>query len=153
MDYIKGSTVFPIEQAAKLVAQRMDSFWQKKIGCTRREVWVMLCVDGAERSQRQVGELLGLHPNVLVNLLDDMEDKNLLQRVRRESDRREQVIWLTEKGKRAVQTYITDRPEALRNIFSPLTDEQIAQWRRFATTVLNASGLSTYSVDSLDIVL
>jgi DNA-binding MarR family transcriptional regulator len=136
MDYTNDLSLLPFERAFKLITRRADSLLLKTIGCTRREMWILLCIDNSTLSQRQIGEILGLHPNVLVKLLDGMQHRKLVERVRRKSDRREQIIKATEKGTQIQQKYLTERPTALSEIFKPLTDDQIRQWRELSLLIL-----------------
>jgi DNA-binding MarR family transcriptional regulator len=139
MDYVKNSTLLPFEQSYRIITQRADALFDKLLGCNRREISVLLCVDGEVLSQRRIGDMLGLHPNVLVKILDGMEEKKLLQRVRRQADRREQGIQIGEKGKRLLEKYLKERPAVLRQIFRPLSEEQIGQWTELAKTVVRGS--------------
>lgn len=148
MDYVNDFTLLPFERAFKIITQRADALLLKTLGCNRREMWILLCVDDSVLSQRQIGDILGLHPNVLVKLLDGMESRELLSRVRRRSDRREQIIQITKKGNAAMKRYLTERPAALTQIFSPLTDAQIEQWRALSVAILQGSPASTLSDDS-----
>jgi MarR family transcriptional regulator for hemolysin len=136
MDYVKQSTLFPIEVAFKTVARRAAAILLRSVGCNRRETWVLLCVDDTEMSQRQIGDILGMHANVLVKLLDGLEGRGFVRRERRQNDRREQVIKLTDRGQSALHTYLDQRPDALRSVFSPLTDEQIEAWRDMSLLIL-----------------
>ena len=139
MRYLSESTIFPIERAFKIISARSDAILRKTIGCSRREVWVLLCVTEEPCSQRQLGDFLGIHPNGLVKLLDVMEQRELLRRVRRVDDRREQIVEATEEGKRRLKIYIERRPKLLLQVFSPLNETQIEQWRDLATQVLVAA--------------
>ena len=96
---IRNSTVFPFEVAFRIVAHRTDLWLQKHLDCTRRELWVMLCVNESKLRQKQIGEILRIHPNVLVKILDNMEKKDLLHRTKKPADRREHLIENSEKGK------------------------------------------------------
>lgn len=136
MHYIKNSTVLPIEMAYRQVARRCDDLLQRLIQCSRREVWVLLVVDHVELSQKQIGENLGLHPNVLVKILDGMEARGLLKRIRRQEDRREQVVRATAEGKRRLQIYLENRPKSVLEIFRPLSDKEIEQWRALAMKII-----------------
>jgi MarR family transcriptional regulator for hemolysin len=148
MDYVKDLTLLPFERAFKVITQRADALLLKTLGCNRREMWILLCIDDNLLSQRQIGEILGLHPNVLVKLLDGMEQRTLLKRARRQSDRREQVIRITDKGAAAMQSYLTEKPSALLQIFNPLTDDQIEQWRALSLAVLQGVPIPTLDDDS-----
>ena len=136
MDNVNDLTLFPFERAFKVIIHRADALLLKMVGCSRREMWVLLCINDDDLSQRQIGEILGLHPNVLVKMLDDMESRKLITRERRRTDRREQVVQATSKGTAAVQTYLTGYPAALAEMLRPLTAEQIAQWRELSLLIL-----------------
>jgi len=135
MDDAKHFTLFPFETAFKIVTRRADTLLHKALGCTRREMWVLICAESTEMSQREIGEALGLHPNVVVKLLDNLERKRFLRRVRREDDRREQIVQLTLEGKSTVEKYSGDTLVPLRKVFYPLTDEQITQWMEFSLQI------------------
>lgn len=131
-----NAPLLPFEKAYKIISRRADNLLHKAVGCSRREMWVLVCVDTVALSQREVGDALGLHPNVVVKLLDGMQTKGLLQRVRRADDRREQIVEVTPKGKEAIQQYTGQQSMALREVFHPLTDEQIRQWLDFAEQIV-----------------
>ena len=136
MDYVRQSTLFLSERAFKIISQRAEAELTKKVGCTLREMWILLLIDDAELSQRRIGEAIGVHPNVLVKMLDSLERRGFVVRSRRRSDRREQVIEATEKGKAAFKTYVAERSRLLREAFRPLSDKQIEQWETLAALIL-----------------
>ena len=47
------------------------------------------------QSQQQLADLLGIHRNVMVGLVDDLENRGLVERRRHPSDRRAHAIHLT----------------------------------------------------------
>lgn len=136
MDNVQDLTLFPFERAFKVITQRADALLLKMVGCSRREMWVLLCINDNELSQRQIGEILGLHPNVVVKMLDEMESRKLLTRERRRANRREQIVQLTSRGDTAVHTYLTGHTTALSEMFSPLTTEQIETWRELSLLIV-----------------
>jgi DNA-binding MarR family transcriptional regulator len=136
MDYVRQSIEFSLERVFKEITERADLLLPKLVECGRRETWVLLGVEGQQLNQRQIGALLGIHPNVLVKILDGMEEKGFLIRRRRKSDRREQVLHATEKGKAVLQIYTAKRWPILREVFRPLTDKQIQQWEELSALIL-----------------
>lgn len=138
---MQHSTIFPYEMAYQVITQRAEKWLQRSVSCGRREMWVLLCVEDQQFSQKQIGRALFIGPNPVVKLLDKMEKKKLLRRVRRADDRREHIVEATEKGRDALAKYLGERPEALRYIFWPLTDEQVGLWRDMSVEVLK--GIST----------
>lgn len=148
MNHVRDHTLMPFERAFKIITQRADALLLKTLGCNRREMSILLCVDDTPLSQRQIGEILGLHPNVLVKLLDAMEGRELISRVRRRNDRREQIIEPAPKGRNCMKRYLTERPSALSQIFRPLTDTQIEQWRNLSLIIVQAAPSTSMGDDS-----
>jgi DNA-binding MarR family transcriptional regulator len=136
---IRNTTLFPFEKAFRIIAARAETVLRKTFGCGRREMWILLVVNTQGRGQRQIGEVLGLHPNVVVKLLDNMEEAGLVRRVRRAEDRREQVIESTAKGHNALVRYLDTKEEILKQIFAPLTAQQREQWRELAVLILKSA--------------
>lgn len=102
-------------------------------------MWILLCITTNGRSQRDVGAYLGLHPNVVVKLLDGMEEEGLLQRRRNREDRRSQSLEATAKGRSTIEKYMAERVGILRELFAPLTDAQISQWRDLSLLIVKGS--------------
>jgi DNA-binding MarR family transcriptional regulator len=50
-------------------------------------------------SQKDIAEHVGTTPTVLVNVLDSLAERSLIQRVRSEEDRRVQFVQLTQAGR------------------------------------------------------
>jgi DNA-binding MarR family transcriptional regulator len=140
---IRHTTLFPFEKAFRIISTRADSLLKKSFGCGRREMWILLVVNTQGRGQREIGEVLGLHPNVVVKLLDGMEEAGLVRRSRRAEDRREQSIESTAKGHHVLEKYMAEKEELLDQIFSPLSAEQREQWKKMALAILKgvASGV------------
>lgn len=145
---VKHSTIFPFEMAFKVIMQRAEKWLQASVGCGRREMWVLLCVNDHQLSQRQIGEAIRLHPNVIVKILDGMEGKKLLRRARRINDRREHIVEATAKGKAALNKYLEERPEALKEVFAPLTEAQVALWREMSLRILQSTTATLNMGDS-----
>jgi DNA-binding MarR family transcriptional regulator len=137
-----GTVIFPIEKASKIILRRADFVLERLVGVGRREMWVLLCINNQELSQRRCGELLDLHPNVPVKLIDGMEGKKLLKRVRRSSDRREQILTATDRGKTCIEKYLEARPKILLEIFAPLSEEQIYACRDLLLLIIGGAATS-----------
>jgi DNA-binding MarR family transcriptional regulator len=54
------------------------------------------------QTQRAIGQALGLHPNRVVSLVDELEQQDLVHRGRHPSDRRAHALSLTGKGRRVL---------------------------------------------------
>lgn len=51
-------------------------------------------------SQRSIGTILGIPPNRMVALVDDLEERGAVKRARHPTDRRAHALWLTPKGRK-----------------------------------------------------
>jgi DNA-binding MarR family transcriptional regulator len=51
------------------------------------------------RSQQAIGELMGLNPTRMVFLVDELEERGLVERRRNPDDRRSHALYLTEQGR------------------------------------------------------
>ncbi|MFF2075971.1 MarR family winged helix-turn-helix transcriptional regulator [Kitasatospora sp. NPDC058162] len=58
--------------------------------------------DGKARSQRELGEVLGIDKSTLVRIVDDLERRGLLRRERTPNDRRAYGILITAEGERSL---------------------------------------------------
>ncbi|POY02571.1 MarR family transcriptional regulator [Mycobacterium kansasii] len=56
------------------------------------------------QSQRQLSARLGIHRNVMVTVIDDLERRRLVKRLRHPDDRRAFAVTLTDKGRRLLPT-------------------------------------------------
>jgi len=54
---------------------------------------------GDGQTQQQLADTMGIHRNVMVGLLDDLEDRGLVQRRRHPADRRAHALHLTEAAR------------------------------------------------------
>jgi DNA-binding MarR family transcriptional regulator len=54
---------------------------------------------GDGQTQQQLADKMGIHRNVMVGLLDDLEDRGLVQRRRHPADRRAHALHLTEAAR------------------------------------------------------
>jgi DNA-binding MarR family transcriptional regulator len=67
------------------------------------------------RAQQAIGELIGLNPTQMVFLVDELEDRGLVERRRNPADRRSYALYLTPAGRdmlttvRSVQAAHADR--------------------------------------------
>lgn len=67
----------------------------------RNYLAVSYVVEPGGISQQQLGEILGIDPNNMVLLLNDLEEAGLTRRVRDPADRRRHIVEITEHGRAA----------------------------------------------------
>jgi DNA-binding MarR family transcriptional regulator len=66
-------------------------------------VLLVLAEDDGQ-SQRQLSARLGIHRNVMVTIVDNLERKRLVKRLRHPDDRRAFAVTLTDKARRLIPT-------------------------------------------------
>jgi DNA-binding MarR family transcriptional regulator len=112
------STTFLLKRLGMAVKGRsIDAF--ESTGVTGQHFAVLLVLDeGARETQGAIADALGYDRSLLVGLLDDLEERGLVERRRDPADRRRHVVSLTPMGKEAVTT--------LRRVTHRLEEEFLA---------------------------
>jgi MarR family transcriptional regulator, lower aerobic nicotinate degradation pathway regulator len=81
--------------------------------------------EGEARTQRELSELLKIHPSDMVTLVDDLARRDLLSRTTDPADRRRNLITLTTSGRKLVRQATTHSRRIHRELLSALSrDEQ-----------------------------
>ena len=82
-------------RAARLFAERLAP-----LGLEPRHAGLLFRLAANEgRSQQALGELLGLNPTRMVFLVDELEQRGLVERRRNAADRRSYALYLTDAGR------------------------------------------------------
>ena len=82
--------------------------------------------EGACQSQAAMAEALGLDRSQLVGLLDEMEERELIERRRDRTDRRRHVVSLTAAGRRVLAECRAIRKRLESEFLAPLDDQKRA---------------------------
>jgi DNA-binding MarR family transcriptional regulator len=113
-------------QLAELTASAMAPF-----GITGRQLAVLIAVDSrAPLSQQEVARRLGVDRTTMVLLIDELENKGLVQRRRDPDDRRKNVVVLTDAGRATLREASRASDEAERLFLGPLSGDKATQLRR-----------------------
>lgn len=73
------------------------------LGLNARHLRLLVLVERAQGlNQRELAMQLGMDPGNLIAVLDSLEAEGLLDRTRSETDRRQRLVSLTSKGRRAL---------------------------------------------------
>ena len=99
-------------------------------------VMAMVAADAA-LSQRDISDLLGLDPNVIVALVDDLERHGVLTRQRSSHDRRRHILTLTRDGQRVLSDAHRRIDDAERDLLTPLTADEARNLRVLAQRILS----------------
>ncbi|MGA4545874.1 MarR family winged helix-turn-helix transcriptional regulator [Uniformispora flossi] len=95
------------------------------LGVKAKHIHVMetlLAYDGL--SQQDVSRMLGIDPNVLVGLIDDLEARGFAERRRNPEDRRRHLVHVTDAGRAAVEQSRTLLGAAEDGFFAVLDEDQ-----------------------------
>jgi DNA-binding MarR family transcriptional regulator len=99
-------------------------------GITGRQLAVLLAIDSeAPLSQQEAARRLGVDRTTMVALVDELEEKDLLQRRQDPADRRKNVVGLTAAGRTTLRTACQASETAEREFLAPLTGDQTDQVR------------------------
>lgn len=80
--------------------------------------------DRAACMMKELAEFLLVAVNTVTTIVDKLEDKQLVRRVRDESDRRIVMVELTDRGREAYQGILESRLNACRAMLTPLTEDE-----------------------------
>jgi DNA-binding MarR family transcriptional regulator len=110
-------------------------------GINGRECAVLIAIDEqAPPSQHDIAQRMGVDRTTMVNLVDELEAKGLVERRPDLRDRRKNVVALTEAGRVTLQGATEAADQAERSFLGALSDEQAATFRELLrVTVLAAS--------------
>ena len=109
-----------------IISQRVAKEAARQFNLSVREIWILLAARCEEPvTQKQIARHLALNENVLVLLLDRLENKGLVRRVRNPANRREQFVRLTAKGKAVMRRVLAAKTKFYSSVFAPLDAERI----------------------------
>jgi DNA-binding MarR family transcriptional regulator len=89
-------------------------------------------------SQKDVSHVLGIDPNVMVGVLDELERRGVVRRVRHPDDRRRYIVEPTEAGTRALHKGRELVEQAEEDMFASLSDQDRAALHELAGRLLTA---------------
>lgn len=102
-----------------------------------RELGVLMLLDGREpESQQQAAGRLGVDRTTMVGLLDGLESKGLVARQPDASDRRRNVVVLTDAGRKALKQAKAASDMAERQLLAGLSATEARQLRELLSRVV-----------------
>jgi DNA-binding MarR family transcriptional regulator len=100
---LRGFTSYRVIKLGKLVDAAVERALAP-LGVKPRHLHVMAVIAADDTlSQQQISRLLDIDPNVMVGVIDDLEEKGLVERRRNPADRRRHVLVLTAAGRRTLR--------------------------------------------------
>jgi len=136
-------TAFLLSQLGALASARFAER-TRELGLTPSDAGVLRLLGRTPGlSQRSLADRLGAVPSRVVPLIDSLETRGLVARVRSRADRRNYELRLTTEGTKALRTLrgVAERHEA--ELLAPLTREESAQLESLLSRLASAHALDT----------
>jgi DNA-binding MarR family transcriptional regulator len=110
-------------RAARMFAERLAP-----LGLEPRHAGLLFRLAANEgRSQQALGELLGLNPTRMVFLVDELEQRGLVERRRNAADRRSYALYLTGSGRDMLRAISDSAAAAHRPLGTSLSEGERCQ--------------------------
>jgi DNA-binding MarR family transcriptional regulator len=123
--------------AAAKFAERLE-----KIGLQPAHTGILRLVQGSEGlSQQTLGSQLRVLPSRLVALLDDLQERGLIERRDHPTDRRSYALYLTDKGRETLKTVGRIAREHQDSLCGALNDDERAQLAALLRRIAEDQGL------------
>lgn len=130
---------------AQLGAHAARSFGERlaKIGLTPPDAGVLRKIaSDAGVGQQALAEHLGLMPSRMVGLVDELENKEIVERRRSTEDRRNYELYLTSKGRRVLSEIGRIATEHEEDLCSALNGDERTQLRDLCRRIAEQQGLT-----------
>ncbi|MFF0457999.1 MarR family winged helix-turn-helix transcriptional regulator [Nocardia africana] len=82
---------------------------------------------GDGRSQQELADLLRVHRNAMVGLVDELEERALVTRRPHPADRRAHAVHLTDRAREVLESMQSEADALESEIFAPLEEAERAQ--------------------------
>lgn len=121
------STAFLLKRLGYIAKDRaMDEYESTGFSPYHHAILVLLD-EGSRETQGAIADALGYDRGQLVGLLDELEERGLVERHRDPKDRRRHLVRLTPEGRRALGKLRTLAGRLEDELLAPLDDAQRAQ--------------------------
>jgi len=106
-------------------------------GISGREAAVLRAIDSQRPlSQGEIARTMNVDRTTMVALIDDLQDKGLVERRQDPDDRRKNVVELTDPGRDILRRAAAAGAQAERAFLSPLSAGEAEQFRKTLRTLL-----------------
>ncbi len=122
--------------AGRQMSERMKPAFDRAQLRPRQLLLMRLVAQQAATTQQQLIEALHVDPSVLVGLLNDLEARGLVRRIRDPKDRRRHIVELSASGGRRLGAVLAHAEEAEAVMFNHLSRTDQLALRRLLKSVL-----------------
>ena len=130
-------TGFVLIKLGAMVEQGVEQLFAE-FALTGRHFDLMASVDADESlSQRDLARLLGLAPNAVGYLVEDLERRGVMVRARSAADRRRHTLTLTADGAALLRRVSTAATKGERELLGPLSEKERRSLHDLASRVLS----------------
>lgn len=142
---ILASTCFQLGVAGSRITQSFSRRIERT-GLTHKQVGLLAVVDTAQASsQREIAARLGVAPSLVVSLVDQLTSLGAVRRTRSRTDRRVQVIEITDDGRQLLRL-ATDAAKILdTDLRKHLSPADLQALDRLLPALLQASSAAAKS--------
>ena len=98
------------------------------------------------RSQQAIGELMGLNPTRMVFLVDELEQRGLVERRRNPADRRSYALYLTDQGRAKLREAQETSAGHADQVGASLTDAERTQLTTLLRRLADEQGIAGTSL-------
>ncbi|MCU1557374.1 MAG: putative transcriptional regulatory protein for hcr operon [Microbacteriaceae bacterium] len=140
-DGLPRRTAFLLSQVGSLASSRFAER-TREIGLTPSDAGVLRLLGRTPGlSQRSLADRLGAVPSRIVSLIDSLETRGLVERVRSSMDRRNYELRLTSQGEERLAELRRIAEEHEAELLSPLSREQAAQLEELLAMLAGSTAL------------
>jgi DNA-binding MarR family transcriptional regulator len=87
-------------------------------------------------TQKTVADILGINPNVMVEIVLKLEQDGMLRKAKNPIDRREYILEVTDKGKEFLKRWYAEFDEIAEDIFHPIPLKDVERFRKLALNLI-----------------
>jgi DNA-binding MarR family transcriptional regulator len=122
-----ASTTFLLKRLGFAAKDRSMAAYERE-GVHPYHFAILIALDeGSHETQGAIADALGYDRGQLVGLLDELEERRLVQRRRDPNDRRRHLVQLTPEGKRTLRRLRTLARQIEDDFLAPLSDSERAE--------------------------
>jgi DNA-binding MarR family transcriptional regulator len=121
-----GSTTFLLKRLGMAAKERSMAAYERAGLHPYHYAILLVLDDGSRETQGEIADVLGYDRGQLVGLLDELEERDLVERHRDPNDRRRHVVHLTPDGKRTLGRLRTLTRQIEDEFLAPLDEDERA---------------------------